>query len=92
MDFLHLGLELNEAGVVVVVSLNLGLQPPVAILPDFVDNVGVRGRVGSDGLEEPGRNDVGGGFAGNGWLSVKLMEVDVIIGASESPLDEAGTW
>ena len=88
----HLGLELNEAGVIVVVALDFGLQPPVAVLADLVDDVGVWGRVGSDGLEEPGRNDVGGGFAGNGWLSVELVEVDAIVGASEGPLDKASAW
>ena len=91
LDLSHFGLELNEAGVVVVVMLDLGFQPPVAILAYFVNDVGVWGGVGSDGLEEPGRDDVGGGFAGNGWLSVELMEVDAIVGASEGSLNEACT-
>ena len=92
LDLSHLGLEFDEVGVVVVIAFNLGLQPPVAVHSDLIDDVGVWGRVGSDSLEEPGWDNVGGGFAGNGWLSVELVEVDAIVGASEGSLNEAGAW
>ena len=92
LDLAHLGLELDETGVVVVVALNLSLQPPVAVLPNFIDDVGVWGCVSSDSLEEPGRDDVRGGFAGNGWLSVELVKVDAVVGASKGTLDKAGAW
>ena len=91
LNLAHLSLELDEASVVVVVALDLGLQPPVAVLSYLVDDVGVRGRVSGDGLEEPGWDDVGGGFSGNGWLSVKLVEVDAIVGAPKCPLNEPRT-
>ena len=73
-----------------MVPLDFGLQPPVAVFAYLVNDVGIWGRIGSDGLEEPGRDDVGGGLSGNGWLSIKLVEVDAIVGASESPLNQAG--
>ena len=92
LDLSHLGLELDESSVVVVVSLNLRLQSPVAVLMYLVDDVGVGSGVGGDSLEEPGRYDVGGGFAGNGWLSVKLVEMDAVVGPAESPLDETRPW
>ena len=92
LGFVHFGLEFDEAGIIVVVMLDLGLQPPVSVLLYLVNNMGVRGRVSSDGLEEPGRDDVGGGFVGNGWLSVELVEVDAIVGAPECALDQAHAW
>ena len=88
LDPAHLGLQLDKTGVVVVIVFDLGLQAPIAVLPYFVNDVGVRGCVSGDGLEEPGGDDVGGGFPGNGWLSVKLVEMDAVVGASERPLDQ----
>ena len=41
LDLSHLGLELDEPGVVVVVSLNFCLQSPIAVLTYLVDDVGV---------------------------------------------------
>ena len=72
-----------------MVAFDLSLQPPIAVLADLVDDMGIGGCVGSDGLEEPGWDDVRGGLVGNGWLSVKLVKMDVVVGTSESPLDEA---
>ena len=92
LDLSHLGLELDEPSVVVVVSLDLRLQSPIAVLAYLVDDVGIGSGVGGDGLEEPGRYDVGGGFAGNGWLSIELVEMDAVVGPAEGPLDETRPW
>ena len=69
-----------------MVALNLGLQAPVTILTDPVNDVGIWGCIGTNALEKLGGNDVGGGLAVNGWLSIKLVEVDVITGAAQGTL------
>ena len=92
LQLTELGLKLDEPGVFVVVAFDLSLQAPVAILADFFNDVGVWGRIGSDALKEPGGNDVRGGFTGNGWLSVELMEIDVVVVPPQRALSESHAW
>ena len=89
LDLAHSGLEFDKFSVGVMVSLNLGLQPPVSIFVDLVHDEREWGSVGCNALEEPGGDDVGGCVAGNGGKSLELMGVDSVVGTSQSALDTA---
>ena len=91
LDLPHGGLELDELRVGVMVSLDLGLQPPVPVFADLVHDKREWGGIGRDALEEPGGDDVGSCVASDGWESLELMGVDGVVGASQGALDGAGT-
>ena len=89
LDLAHGGLEFDKLGVGIMILLDLGFQPPVSILADFVHDKGEWGGVGHDALEEPGGDDVGGCIASDGGESLELMGVDSVIGSSQCALDGA---
>jgi hypothetical protein len=83
-------LDLMDLGVEVVVSLQVGLDAPVAQSVGLCHDLPKDWGVGGDAIDEPVGDGVGCVFEDKGGESMKLVEMHAVPGAAEGALDKAG--